>query len=60
MLDGIRQISRKEGLGALWNGTKVGKSYSDDQQTLKYKDDFLTQVMTLNSSISMGHINCAV
>ena len=34
--------------------------YSDKQNTLEYEDDFQTQIVTLNTSISMEHMNCAV
>ena len=34
--------------------------YSDNQKTLKKEDNFKTQVMTLNSPVSIGYTNCAV
>ena len=35
-------------------------SYSYNPKTLKKENDFSNQVMTLKSTISMGHSTCAV
>ena len=39
---------------------KISQDYRDNQKTLKQEDDFKNQVITLKSSMSTRHSNCAV
>ena len=38
----------------------MGFLYSEKQKTLEIKEDFQTQVLTLNISMNMRHSNCTV